>query len=78
MSIADFLWITDCKDQHEHGIGDEAASIGHREGVYSAICGEQVLPRALASPCGPRCRHCVEIADPPHPPNRITRILRLI
>lgn len=77
MSIADYLWITDCADRLEHGVGDQAADIGHREGVYSAICGESVLPRALASECGPRCPHCAAIADPPPPPNRITRILRL-
>jgi hypothetical protein len=78
MSIADFLWITSCGDRLEHGIGDEAVSIGRRAGVYSAICGEQVLPRALVAECGPRCPHCAEIADPPPPPSRITRILRLL
>jgi len=79
MSVSDFLWITSCNDRLEHGIGDDEASTGHREGVYSAICGERVLPRSLAAPCGPRCPHCVEIADPPLPPHhRLIRILRLI
>jgi len=70
-------WMTDLNDQREHGIDDQRARQGREPGgggIYVALCGYRVLPRALVAPCGPRCPHCEHIAHPPAPPGPFRRI----
>lgn len=52
-------WMTCERDKCEHAVleSDFVAGVGH--GLYRAVCGHRVTPRALASSCGPRCATCV-------------------
>jgi len=73
-------WITDARDKHEHGIAEDDlwTTEGKPRPAYTALCGHRVHPGALASPCGPRCEHCEDVAHPPKPPSLLKRWLRAI
>jgi len=70
-------WMTDVGDRQEHGIDERHTAMGQTGGAYIALCGKLVLPRSLASPCGPRCPRCAHAAAPPPAPTRVARLLRL-
>jgi hypothetical protein len=59
-------WMTCSQDHLEHAVTDEHASLVIRtgKGIYQAVCGHEIIPRALTAPPGmrsPRCEaFCVE------------------
>jgi hypothetical protein len=53
------VWVTCVRDGREHAVLELDVAVGAAAGVYSAVCGHLVMPRALASPCGARCPACL-------------------
>ena len=56
------VWMTSARDGQEHAVRDAEFAAGNAQGRYQAECGHEVVPRALVSPCGPRCRPCAAVA----------------
>jgi len=56
-------WMTCTQDHLEHAFTDEQASLVIRtgKGIYQAVCGHQIIPRALTAPPGVRCTGCEAI-----------------
>jgi hypothetical protein len=56
-------WMTCSQDNLEHAVTDEQACLVIRigRGIYQAICGHQIIPRALSAPPGRRCGRCEAI-----------------
>jgi hypothetical protein len=52
-------WMTCVRDGREHAVWESDFAAGVADGRYGAVCGHDVLPRALVSPCGARCPACV-------------------
>lgn len=52
-------WMTCVRDRREHAVSEPDFALGVPAGLYQALCGQLVMPRALVSPCGPRCPNCV-------------------
>jgi hypothetical protein len=50
------VWMTCVRDGREHAVLELDVAVGTSAGFYRAGCGHPVMPRALASPCGARCR----------------------
>lgn len=57
------VWITCVSDRREHAVSESDFAAGVADGLYRAVCGHVVLPRALVSPCGPRCSACSVTLD---------------
>ncbi len=57
--------MTCTEDHREHVVTDQAFLAGQRtqQGVYHALCGHLVAPRALTAPPGQRCPHCLARAS---------------
>jgi hypothetical protein len=53
------VWVTCVRDGREHAVLEPDVAVGTSAGFYRAVCGHLVMPRALASPCGARCRACL-------------------
>lgn len=53
------VWMTCVRDGREHAVLEFDVAVGTSAGLYSAVCGHLVMPRALASPCGARCPACL-------------------
>lgn len=51
--------MTCVRDRREHAVSEWNFALGVADGLYRASCGHLVMPRALVSPCGPRCPACV-------------------
>jgi hypothetical protein len=56
---AALLWVTCVRDGGEHAVLELDVAVGTSAGLYRAVCGHLVMPRALASPCGARCPACL-------------------
>lgn len=56
-------WMTCSQDDLEHAVTDEQTCLVIRtgRGIYQAICGHQIIPRALSAPPGRRCGRCEAI-----------------